>query len=33
MKLLLEDKNKISKNRKRFKAALDHKYREMLLGF
>lgn len=33
MNLLCEDKNKISKNRKRFKAALDHKYRELLLGF
>lgn len=33
MNLLLVDKNKISKNRKRFKAALDQEYREMLLGF
>lgn len=33
MNLLLEDKNKISKKRKRFKAALDTKYRELLLGF
>ena len=30
MTLLLEDKNK---NRKRFKAALDQKYREMLLVY
>jgi predicted transposase YbfD/YdcC len=33
MSLLLEDTNKISKKGKRFKAALDPKYREMLLGF
>jgi predicted transposase YbfD/YdcC len=33
MNLLIKDENKISKKRKRFKAALDHKYREKLLGF
>jgi predicted transposase YbfD/YdcC len=34
MTLLVNDKTtKLSKNRKRLKAALDHKYREKLLGF
>lgn len=32
MNLLMNDESKISKNRKRFKAALDPLYREMLLG-
>lgn len=33
MHLLMTDESKISKNRKRFKAALDPQYREKLLGF
>jgi predicted transposase YbfD/YdcC len=32
MSLLIKDESKISKKRKRFRAAIDPKYREMLLG-